>query len=137
MRSLAVLATAATAAAVSLAVSAPAAATPAMWKWRAVHSADGMAAAWGEVAVHQFGHVVDGKLEDTRGKGCAWAVLRSQDSRNGRWRDHGFYNCVPGVGTFRKDYRNTRQVRVQVCRGTAKRPTGECSAWKTLLRPGQ
>ncbi|GAA2212310.1 hypothetical protein GCM10009850_077720 [Nonomuraea monospora] len=134
MRSLVVLVTAA---AVSLTLSVPAAATPALRKWRAVHSADGMASAWGEVAIHQFGHLVTGNLEDTRGKGCAWAVLRSQGSRDGRWRDHGFYNCVPGVGTFRKDYRDARQVKVRVCRGTAQRPTGGCSAWKTILRPGQ
>ena len=58
---------------------APASATPAVWKWGPVHSADGMAGSWGKVYLHQFGYLVEGKLEDTRGKGCAWAVLKAQD----------------------------------------------------------
>ncbi|MFI7445296.1 hypothetical protein [Nonomuraea indica] len=119
-----------------LAVAAPAAATPAVWKWRAVHSADGMASAWGKVAISQFGHVVYGNLEDTRGKGCAWAVLRAQDANNGRWKTFGFYNCTPGVGTFRKDYGSVLQIKVQVCRGTSKAPTGDCSKQKTILTQG-
>ncbi|TMR22553.1 hypothetical protein ETD86_11210 [Nonomuraea turkmeniaca] len=126
-----------TAAVLPLAVAAaPAAADPAIWKWRPVHSADGMAGAWGKVAISQFGYVVYGNLEDTRGKGCAWAVLRAQDARNGRWKVYGFYNCKPGTGTFRKDYGSVLQIKVQVCRGTAKRPTGECSKQKTILTTG-
>ncbi|MEW9553667.1 hypothetical protein [Nonomuraea sp. NPDC050783] len=114
----------------------PASATPAVWKWGPAYSADGMAGSWGKVYLHQFGYQVRGNLEDTRGKGCAWAVLKAQDSRNGRWKTYGFYNCQPGVGTFKKDYRNVVQIRVQVCRGTAARPTGECSTWKPVLTMG-
>jgi hypothetical protein len=115
---------------------APAAATPAIWKWRSVHSADGMARAWGKVAISQFGYVVYGNLEDTIGKGCAWAVLRAQSAGNGRWKTYGFYNCTPGTGTFRKNYGSVLQIKVQVCRGTSKRPTGECSKQKTIMTQG-
>ncbi|NRQ38765.1 hypothetical protein HII36_44125 [Nonomuraea sp. NN258] len=132
MRLLAVLA----AAAVLPLAAAPASADPAMWKWRTVHSADGMASAWGKVAISQFGYVVYGNLEDTRGSGCAWAVLRAQDARNGRWKTHGYYYCKPGVGTFRKDYGSVLQIKVQVCRGNSKRPTGACSKSKTIFTTG-
>lgn len=132
LRLLAVLA----AAALPLAVATPAEATPAIWKWRSVHSTDGMARAWGKVSIHQFGYLVTGTVEDTLGKGCAWVVFKAQSASNGRWKSFGFYNCVPGNGTFRKDYRNVLQIKVQVCRGTSKRPTGECSRWKTIMTQG-
>jgi hypothetical protein len=134
LRSLALLL--ASAAIVPLAVATPAAAQPAIWKWRSIHSTDGMARAWGKVAIHQFGYLVTGNVEDTLGKGCAWVVLKSQSASNGRWKSYGFYNCVPGTGTFRKDYRNALQIKVQVCRGNSKRPTGECSRWKTIMTQG-
>ncbi|MCK2213427.1 hypothetical protein MF672_006415 [Actinomadura sp. ATCC 31491] len=134
MRKLALLAAAAV---LPLTVAAgPASAQPAIWKWGPVHSADGMASSWGKAYLHQFGYLVRGSLEDTRGKGCAWAVLNAQDSRDGRWKSYGFYNCRPGVGTFKKDYRNVLRIRVQVCRGNATRPTGECSGWKWILKMG-
>ncbi|MGN9844435.1 hypothetical protein ACTMTI_40545 [Nonomuraea sp. H19] len=132
MRLLALL----TAIALPLTVAAPAAATPAIWKWRTVHSADGMASAWGKVAISQSGYVVYGNVEDTRGRGCAWAVLRAQSARNGSWKTHGYYNCTPGTGTFRKDYGGVLQIKVQVCRGDKKRPTGECSKWKSIFTTG-
>jgi hypothetical protein len=132
MRLLALLA----AAALPLAAATPAEATPAIWKWRSIHSTDGMARAWGKVSIHQFGYLVTGTLEDTLGKGCAWAVFKAQSASNGRWKTFGFYNCVPGNGTFRKDYRNVLQIKVQVCRGTSKRPVDECSRWKTIMTQG-
>jgi hypothetical protein len=132
-RLLAVLA----AAALPLTVAAtPAEAQPTIWKWKTVHSANGMASAWGKVAISQMGYVVYGNLEDTRGKGCAWAVLRAQSAKNGKWKTYGFYNCVPGKGTFRKDYGAVLQIKVQVCTGTSKRPTGWCSKWKTIMTQG-
>lgn len=140
MRFLAVLALAAlplTMAAPAEAATAPAkAATPAVWKWRSIHSTDGMARAWGKVSIHQFGYLVTGTVEDTLGKGCAWVVFKAQSASNGRWKSFGFYNCVPGNGTFRKDYRNVLQIKAQVCRGTSKRPVDECSRWKTIMTQG-
>ncbi|TMR90329.1 hypothetical protein [Nonomuraea basaltis] len=132
MRLLALLAVVA----LPLTVAAPAAADPAIWKWRTVHSTDGMASAWGKVAISQFGYVVYGNLEDTRGKGCAWAVLRAQSASNGRWKTYGFYNCTPGTGTFRKSYGSVLQIKVQVCRGNSKRPIDECSKWKSIFTTG-
>ncbi|MFI6479161.1 hypothetical protein ACIBH1_14605 [Nonomuraea sp. NPDC050663] len=126
----------AAAVALPLLAAAPAHADPAVWKWRKLHSADAKASAWGEVAISQHGFVVYGNLADTRGKGCAWAVLKAQSATNGKWKSHGFYYCKPGVGTFRKDYGAVLQIRVQVCRGTATRPTGSCSRWKTIYTQG-
>jgi hypothetical protein len=63
-------------------------------------------------------------------------VLQAQSASNGKWRTYGFYNCTPGKGKFRKDYRNVLRIKVQVCRGTAKRPTDECSKPKTIMTQG-
>ncbi|MED7923997.1 hypothetical protein SMD20_07135 [Nonomuraea sp. LP-02] len=131
------LTTAAVAAAVALTASAqPAAAAPTSWKWGAIRSTDGMATAWGKVVVGQSGLAVTGNLDDTYGKGCSWAVIKYQSARNGRWRTHGIYNCVPGTGTFRKNVGGVLQIRIQVCRGTATRPTGKCSRWRTVWTQG-
>ncbi|GAA3465768.1 hypothetical protein [Nonomuraea roseola] len=107
-----------------------------VWKWGAVHSTDGWATAWGKVSVGQSGLVVSGNLDDSYGKGCSWALIRYQNAGNGRWRTHGVYNCVTGTGTFRKDVGGVLQIRVKVCRGTAKRPVGKCSRWKTVYTQG-
>ncbi|MEV2267247.1 hypothetical protein [Nonomuraea africana] len=114
----------------------PTVGSPTVWKWGAVHSTDGWATAWGKVAVGQSGLVVSGKLDDSYGKGCSWTLIRYQNSLNGRWRTHGVYNCVTGTGTFRKDVGGVLQIRVRVCRGTAKRPVGKCSRWKTIYTQG-
>ncbi|MEV4067422.1 hypothetical protein [Nonomuraea dietziae] len=121
----------------ALSCSPAASAEPAtVWKWGALHSTDGWATAWGKVSVGQSGLVVSGNLDDSYGKGCSWALIRYQNARNGRWRTHGVYNCVTGTGTFRKDLGGVLQIRVKVCRGTAKRPVGKCSRWKTVYTQG-
>jgi hypothetical protein len=116
--------------------SASASADPDTWKWGAIHSTDGLATARGKVTVGQSGLVVYGKLDDSYGKGCSWALIRRQSAANGRWRTHGFYNCVPGTGSFRKDVGGVLQIRAQVCRGTSTRPTGKCSRWRTIYTQG-
>ncbi|MEV0592897.1 hypothetical protein [Nonomuraea cavernae] len=126
-----------TAAAIALAVQgAPAAADPTSWKWGGVHSTDGKATAWGRVVAGQSGLIVKGYLDDTHGKGCSWVLIRRQSGQNGRWRTHGVYNCVPGTGSFSKSVGGVLQIRVQVCRGNATRPVGECSRWKTIYTQG-
>ncbi|MEU7002078.1 hypothetical protein [Nonomuraea sp. NPDC046570] len=126
-----------TVAAAALNLAGPAAADPTTtWKWGGIHSTDGWATAWGKVTVGQSGLVVHGKLDDSYGKGCSWALIRHQNARNGRWRTDGFYNCVTGTGTFRKDVGGPLQIKVQVCRGTAKRPVNKCSRWKTVYTQG-
>ncbi|MER7503370.1 hypothetical protein AB0L05_34270 [Nonomuraea pusilla] len=132
MRLLALL----TAAVLPLTAAAPASAVPTIWNWRGGQSTDGKASAWGKVYIHQMGYLVEGNLKDTQGYGCSWVILKGQDTRSGRWKSHGFYNCIPGTGTFKKDYRNALNVKVQVCRGDADRPTGQCSAWKSIMRNG-
>ncbi|MER5622106.1 hypothetical protein ABT061_13795 [Streptosporangium sp. NPDC002544] len=128
-----------TAAALALGGSAPALAStaaPTVWKWGPLHSTDGLAAAWGKVAVGQSGLVVYGTLEDTRGSGCAWAQIRYLSARNGRWHTASYYNCVPGPGTFRKNVGGVLQIKARTCRGTSARPTGRCSRWKTVYTQG-
>ncbi|MFG1948794.1 hypothetical protein [Nonomuraea sp. NPDC048826] len=117
-------------------LAAPAAADPTSWKWRTVYSADGKAGAWGKVSVGQSGFVVRGNVRDVPGKACSWAILRAQSATNGRWKAHGFYYCKPGIGTFRKNYGSVLQIKVQVCRGTAKQPTGSCSKQRTIFTQG-
>ncbi|MCC5581964.1 hypothetical protein IMZ11_40820 [Microtetraspora sp. AC03309] len=114
----------------------PASADPTSWKWGRIHSTDGMATAWGKVIVGQSGLIVSGNLDDTYGKGCSWALIRYQDSRNGRWRTRGVYNCATGTGSFRTGVGGVLQIRVQVCRGTSKRPVNKCSRWKTVYTQG-
>ncbi|GGS98464.1 hypothetical protein ACFFV7_20985 [Nonomuraea spiralis] len=113
-----------------------AAADPASWRWGALHSTDGLASARGKVVAGQSGLAVTGYLDDDRGKGCSWVVLRYQSASNGRWRTFGIYNCVPGTGSFRKGVGGVLQIRAQVCRGTSKRPVGRCSRWRTIYTQG-
>ncbi|SEL91334.1 hypothetical protein [Nonomuraea pusilla] len=124
------------AAAVALAALAPPAAAAPSWKWGRIVSADGMGAAWGKVTARGAGLVVSGYVDDTRGRGCTWLLIRYQDSGNGRWRTHGVYNCVPGAGSFSKRVGDPLQIKAQVCRGTARRPVDECSRWKTVFTQG-
>ncbi|MEU6999727.1 hypothetical protein [Nonomuraea sp. NPDC046570] len=133
---LATPATASASLAPTAATASAAGAIPSIWRWGPLYSTDGMAEAKGTVAVHQFGFLVDGKLEDTRGKGCAWVSIRSMSAKNGRWRTASYYNCVPGIGTFRKDVGDVLQIKIRTCRGNSTRPTGWCSRWKTVYTQG-
>ncbi|NRQ37660.1 hypothetical protein HII36_38400 [Nonomuraea sp. NN258] len=136
-RVLTVLASAALAlTAATTATASATAADPTSWRWGAIHSTDGMATAWGKVAVGQSGLVVYGNLDDTYGKRCSWALIRYQSATNGRWRTHGIYNCQAGTGTFRKGVGAAMQIKIQVCRGTATRPINKCSRWKTVYTQG-
>ncbi|GAA3090348.1 hypothetical protein GCM10010485_30670 [Streptosporangium carneum] len=114
---------------------ASAAALPSIWKWGPVYSTDGHAEARGKVALAQSGFVVYGSLEDTLGSGCSWAQVRALSAR-GKVSTASYYNCVPGKGTFRKDYGAVLTIKVRACRGTATRPTGRCSRWKTVYTQG-
>ncbi|MEU8323491.1 hypothetical protein AB0C33_34440 [Nonomuraea sp. NPDC048881] len=112
------------------------AADPASWRWGALHSADGLATARGKVVAGQSGLAVTGTLDDDRGKGCSWLLIRYQSASNGRWRTHGVYNCLPGTGSFRKNVGGALQIRAQVCRGNGARPVGRCSRWRTIYTQG-
>ncbi|MFI9593956.1 hypothetical protein [Nonomuraea sp. NPDC052265] len=113
-----------------------AAADPTSWRWGALHSTDGLATARGKVVAGQSGLAVTGHLDDDRGKGCSWVLIRYQSASNGRWRTHGVYNCMGSTGSFRKNVGGALQIRAQVCRGTSKRPVGRCSRWRTVYTQG-
>ncbi|MEV4838752.1 hypothetical protein AB0K05_29905 [Nonomuraea sp. NPDC049486] len=122
--------------ALPLTLASPAAADRTSWKWGTVYSADAKASAWGKVTVGQSGFVVSGNVRDVPGKACSWVIVRAQSAKNGRWKTHGFYYCKPGVGTFRRSYGYVLQIKIQVCRGTAKQPTGSCSKAKSIFTQG-
>ncbi|GAB1822627.1 hypothetical protein [Herbidospora sp. RD11066] len=128
--------TAVAAAALTLTAATPAHAAPGVWKWGGIHSTDGWATAWGRITAGQSGYFVSGNLDDSRGKGCSWVLIKAMSPVNGKWKTHGIYNCVAGTGTFRKNVGGALQIRAQVCRGTSKKPVNKCSKWKTIWTQG-
>ncbi|MFC4060773.1 hypothetical protein ACFOWE_20930 [Planomonospora corallina] len=106
------------------------------WKWGPIHSTDGHATARGKIVVTQSAFQIRGSLDDTRGRGCSWILLRWQKGSDGRRGSAAYYNCTPGTGTFRKNISYPLTVEAKVCRGTSKKPTDRCSSWKTIYRQG-
>lgn len=122
--------------ALPLTLATPASAAARSWNWGSVYSSDAKARAWGKVTVGKSGFTVTGSVRDTPGKACSWVIVRGQSAKNGRWKNVGFYNCRTGVGTFRRNFGYVLQMKVQVCRGTAYRPTGKCSKQRTIFTQG-
>jgi hypothetical protein len=107
------------------------------WHWGPTYSSDGKAKVTsGKIVTRPGGLRVTGRLYDGSGSGaCSWVRFRYLTDK-GKKVYKSYKNCSAG---YRKITMNTGYVlsiEAKVCRGTAVKITGKCSAYEGVWAQG-
>ncbi|MEU1387384.1 MULTISPECIES: hypothetical protein [unclassified Nonomuraea] len=121
----------------SIAVPAGASANPEIWSWGSIYSADRAGKAKGKVLLDRPGFVVSGRLYDFPGRtGCSWLQLRWV--KDGGGAGHKTYRNCSGTKPLEFSLETGYMLSIEgrVCRGTARKITGNCSVWEGVWAQG-
>ncbi|MFI7703393.1 hypothetical protein [Nonomuraea sp. NPDC049480] len=121
----------------SIAAPAMASANPETWSWGSIYSADRAGKAKGKVVLDRPGFFVNGKLYDFPGrKGCSWLTFRWVKDKGGK--GYKTYRNCSGTTPLKFSFGTGYMLSIEgkMCRGTAKKITGKCSAWEGVWAQG-
>ncbi|MFI6176018.1 hypothetical protein ACIA8R_10840 [Nonomuraea sp. NPDC051191] len=121
----------------SIAVPAGASANPEVWSWGSIYSADRAGKAKGKVLLDRPGFVVSGRLYDFPGRtGCSWLQFRWVEDDGGK--GHKTYRNCSGTRPLEFSVKTGYMLSIEgrVCRGTARKITGNCSVWEGVWAQG-
>ncbi|GIH24867.1 hypothetical protein Aph01nite_31770 [Acrocarpospora phusangensis] len=107
------------------------------WHWGPAYSADGKAKVTsGKIVTRPGGLRVTGRLHDGSSSGaCSWVRFRYLTDQ-GKTMHKSYKTCTAGYRKITLNTGHVLSIEAKVCRGTAAKITGKCSAYEGVWAQG-